>query len=245
MQKSVPHNPLEGNKPELTINLHDGSEEAVSIIVVHRDRLEYLNICLQSIAITSLNNNYEIIVVDNGSGQDTQDYLDEIENEVKVVRNKENLYWTKAANLGAKAANKDSKYLIFMHCDVAILNPAWLDLLINVSESQDSGLVGVELGSYLLQTQKVDFIQDWCFLTSRECYKDCGPFEEDLPQVGMNFIYTIKAQHNGFKPQVLKNSIAHHYRIFSLDFSKYEEFTESCMSTLPRLMRQIQGLGKV
>jgi hypothetical protein len=36
----------------------------VSIIVVHRDRPEYLNICLQSIVVTSCNNNYEIIEID-------------------------------------------------------------------------------------------------------------------------------------------------------------------------------------
>ena len=76
MAQNIPHNPLEGERPELSINLHDGSEEQVSVIVVHRDRPEYLNICLQSIAVTSFNNNYEIIVVDNASGKDSQEYLD-------------------------------------------------------------------------------------------------------------------------------------------------------------------------
>src|SRR3990167_4211660 len=85
----LPHNPLEGDRPEFTINLHDGSDEQVSIIIVHKDRPEYLNICLQSITVTSFNNNYEIIVVDNGSGKESQDFLNDIESEakVKVVRN--------------------------------------------------------------------------------------------------------------------------------------------------------------
>jgi glycosyltransferase involved in cell wall biosynthesis len=59
--------------------MQDGSDEQVSIIVVHKDTPEYLNICLQSIAVTSVNNNYEVIVVDNGSGDETQAYLDSIE----------------------------------------------------------------------------------------------------------------------------------------------------------------------
>lgn len=238
---TAPHNPLEGNKPELSINLHDGSEEQVSIIVVHKDRPEYLNICLQSIAVASYNNNYEIIVVDNASGVDSQEYLDEIEKEVKVIRCKENLYWGPAANKGAEAADKRSKYLVFMHCDVVVLNPAWLDLFINVSEAHNSGLVGVEMQSYYLQQQKVDFIQEWCMMVTRECWEDVGPFSPELPQIGTSFLFTMKAQQASYRPQVMRNPVCHHYRIFSLDINTFERETERTMSTLPKLLRQIQS----
>ena len=62
----IPHNPLTGQRPEINIPLHDGSDEQISIVIVHKDRPEYLNLCLQSITVCSFNNNYEIIVVDNG-----------------------------------------------------------------------------------------------------------------------------------------------------------------------------------
>jgi GT2 family glycosyltransferase len=239
--KNIPHNPLEGERPELTLDLQSNSEEQVSIIIVHKDRPEYLNICLQSIAVTSINNNYEIIVVDNNSGQDSQDFLDDIKDEVTVIRNKENLFWSGAANKGAAAANKNSKYLIFLHSDVVITNPAWIDLLVNVSESSDSGLVGLELQSYYLQNQKVDFIQEWCYLVTKECWNVVGPFDERLPQVGSPFIFTVEAQTKGFKPQVMKNIIAHHYRIFSLDINEYERLIEKAMVTIPQIMREKQG----
>jgi len=235
------YNPLEGPAPEISFNLQDGSEEQVSIIVVHKDRPEYLNICLQSIAVTSLNNNYEIIVVDNASGQDSQDFLSEIEGEVKVIRNDKNEWWSKACNQGAKAADKNSKYFIFMHCDVVVLNPAWIDLLVNVSESQDAGVVGVDMGSYYMQNQKVDFIQDWCWLVTRDCYKAAGPFPEELPILGGAFIFTMAAQQKGFKPQVIRNQIVYHYRIFSMDFNQWEKATESAMSSIPAIMRRIQS----
>lgn len=236
-----PHSSLEGPRPEVSFNLYDGSEEAVSIIVIHKDRPEYLNICLQSIAVASLNNNYEIIVVDNGSGIDTQDFLDDIKDEVKVIRNEKNVWWSKAANQGVKAADKNSKYFIFLHCDTVVLNPAWIDLLINVSESQDSGLVGLEMGSYFMSNQRVDFVQEWCMLVTRECMKECGPWPEDLPQVGGSFILTMQAQNKGFKPQIIKNPVVHHYHIFSLDYSEYERFTESAQTVIPDLMRKLQG----
>lgn len=236
-----PHNPLEGERPELNINLQSNSEEQVSIIIVHKDKPEYLNICLQSIAVTSINNNYEIIVSDNNSGQDSQNFLDDIKDEVTVIKNKENLYWACAANKGAQKANKNSKYLIFLHCDVVITNPAWIDTLINVSESSNSGLVGLELQSYYMQNQKVDFIQEWCMLVTRECWEKIGPFDERLPQIGAPFIFTIEATSKGFKPQLMKNIIAHHYRIFSLDINEYERLVEKSMVTIPQIVREKQG----
>jgi GT2 family glycosyltransferase len=238
----APYNPLEGERPDLVMKLHDGSQEQVSIIVVHKDRPEYLNICLQSIAILSLNNNYELIVVDNGSGQETQDFLDDIENEVRVIRNKENLYWSAAANKGVEAANPNSKYFIFLHCDVVVLNPAWLDLLINVSMAGDAGLVGLEMQTYYLQSQQIDFVRELCMLLSRECWNDIGPFDERLPQIGASFIMTMKGQRKGYKPQIMKNPIAHHYGIFALNINEHERLVEQAMANIPKILREIQGM---
>lgn len=236
------HNPLEGQKPELNINLHEGSDEQVSIVIVHRDRPEYLNICLQSIAVASFNNNYELIVVDNASaGQDSKDFLDEIGGEVKVIRNEKNVYWSEAANKGAAAASKNSKYIVFMHCDVVILNPSWLDLLINVCEGEHTGLVGVEMGSYYMHQKKVDYIKEWLIMLTKECWQECGPFPESLPIIGPSFILTLKAQNGGYKPQIMKNQIAHHYQIFSLDINEFERMTELSMVQLPKLLRDIQS----
>ncbi|MFX5705370.1 glycosyltransferase, partial [Acinetobacter baumannii] len=89
------------------------TDEQISIIVVHKDKPEFLNICLQSIAVMSFNNNIEIIVVDNGSGRESQDYLDAINDDIKVIRLESNKGWSVAANKGAAAASKTSKYLIF------------------------------------------------------------------------------------------------------------------------------------
>lgn len=242
MTKQIPHNPLEGEKPVLNIDLHTGTDEQIAIVIVHKDRPEYLNICLQSIAVASFNSNYEVIVVDNAStSQDSIDYLESIEKEVKVIRNDKNVYWSGAANKGAAAADKNSKYIVFMHCDVVILNPSWLDLLINVCESHKAGLVGVEMQSYFMQQKKVDFIREWLCMYTRECWESCGPFPEKLPMIGPSFITTLKAQTAGYKPQVMKNQIAHHYKIFSLDINDFERLTESAMVTIPQLLRDVQS----
>ena len=241
----TPHNPLEGPRPELTISLLDGTDEQISIIVVHRDRPEYLNICLQSICCNSTANNYEIIVVDNGSGPDSQDYLQEVEDsgEIKVVRLSKNEYWSVAANRGVEVSDRNSKYLIFLHCDVVILNPAWMDLLVNATESQGSGLIGVEPMTWTMGDQNVRFIQEYCMLMTRKCWNDCGPWCERLPQVGGAFIMTMNAINKGHKPNyVQKNTLIHHYRIFSLDVSEYEQLVEQAQVTIPKVMKETQEL---
>lgn len=237
-QATQPHNPLEGERPELTISLHDGTDEQISIVIVHKDRPEYLNICLQSITVNSTSNNYQLIVVDNGSGQESQDYLDEIEVEVQVVRLQKNMYWSAAANRGVAVADRNSKYILFLHCDVVVTNPAWLDLLINVAESQGAGIVGTDLQSYFVQNTKVDFIQEYCMLMTRECWDDIGPWPEELPMIGGSFIMTMRAQNKGHKPQIMKNNIVHHYHVFSLNINEYEKLVENAMVVLPRVMQQ-------
>jgi hypothetical protein len=49
-----------------------------------------------------------------------------------------------------------------------------------------------------------------------------------------------ETQNKGHKPQIMKNQIVHHYRIFSLDISDYERMTEQAMTTLPKLMTEVQ-----
>lgn len=240
---ATPVNPLEAEeKPTLEIPLPDGSNEQISIIVVHHDRPEYLNICLQSIHIMSDYNNFEVIVVDNASSQETQDYLDVIEEEgVKVIRNQENKYWSAAANQGAAMADKNSKYLLFLHCDTVVLNQAWLELLINISGANQSGLVGTQMESYLIQKRKSDFIKEWCLMFTRECWEDCGPWPEELPVIGNAFIMTLRAQTKGYKPMAITNQIVHHYKAFSYTAEVFNAESEKSMAVIPNLMQQAQS----
>lgn len=124
---------------------------------------------------------------------------------------------------------------------MVVLNTGWLDLLINVSVSQGSGLVGIEMGSYSVEENRVDFIQEWCCLITKECWEDCGPWPEELPIVGHCFIFSMRAQVKGYKPQCMKNPVLHHYKAFSMDPTDYERMSEDAMVVIPKLMREVQG----
>jgi GT2 family glycosyltransferase len=238
-----PFNALEspGGRASLTIPLGQGRNEQVSIIVVHHNRPDHLNICLQSIYSMSNLNNYECIVVDNASGQEAQDYLDVLQDEgVKVIRNEKNEFWSKAVNQGVHAADPASRYFVFMHDDTVVLDQSWLDVLINISHAESAGIVGTQLHHYYIKKQQVSFIQEWCMLMSRECFDDIGPWPEELPLVGMSFIMTLRAQLRGHKPQASGNNLVHHYKSFCMDPSEYERMAEKSMGMVGKLMAQTQ-----
>lgn len=241
-----PKNILEATDVELDIDLSSQSnEEKISIIIIHNDRPEYLDICLHTIAINSTNNNYEIIIVDNGSEQESQDYLDDLEQcGIKIIRNTENLYWTRAANQGAQAASKDSKYLVFVHHDINVLSHAWLDMMANISDAKKSGLVGFGgMRKYSISNQIIPFVEDYCMLIKRDCWKDCGPFKEDLPQDGATFIFNIIAHRKGYNPQAVNESdsrnYVHHFRSFAMDISEYERMNQKLKSTIGKVLASI------
>jgi GT2 family glycosyltransferase len=236
-----PFNPLESPAGTRTLNipLGDGSTDQVSIIVVHRERPEFLNVCLQSIYMMSNLNNYELIVVDNASGQETQEYLDVLQAEgIKVIRNDKNVLWSKAANQGVAAADPHSKYFVFMHADTVVLDQAWLDVLINIAEGGKAGIVGMQFGQYLVQRKKFEFVQEWCMLMTRECWNDIGPWPEELPLIGHSFILTRRAQKRGYNPQATGNLIAHHFRAFCMDPNEYERVSEESAGAIGKLLVQ-------
>lgn len=237
----VNSNPLDPSKPEFVLDLKNTTNDAVSIVVIHKDKPEYLNLCLQSIVVCSSNNNYELVVVDNGSGTETQKFLDEIQSDVKIVRNTKNLYWSAGSNAGFKATDNKTKYVIFMHSDVVVLNPSWIDLLINVCEANNAGMVGIETSNCLINNQRIDFIQEWCVLFTRECLERIGPWPEELPMIGHTFIMTLKSQIKGFKPQIMKNNIAHHYKVFGVDINDWEKMQEEASTVLPKVYQNSQS----
>ena len=77
--------------------------------------------CLQSIIdnLKKTDLNTEIIVVDNGSSDDTLTTLSSFKNlQIKIIKNKSNLGYSKANNQGIKIAN--GKYILFLNSDVII-----------------------------------------------------------------------------------------------------------------------------
>lgn len=81
----------------------------------------------------------EIIVVDNGSEDDTVVVLNKIKN-VKIIKNGTNLGFAKANNIGLKSSNSD--YIVFMNSDIELIDKSLIEMVNYLKDNQNVGIIG-------------------------------------------------------------------------------------------------------
>lgn len=96
--------------------------------------------CIESIYNTCKEEQFEIIVVDNASKDDTVFQIKKAFPEVIVIQNKNNLGYAAAANIGAESANSEN--IIVSNSDIIFL-PNSIQLLIQfLKHNPKAGIVG-------------------------------------------------------------------------------------------------------
>ncbi|TYP00073.1 GT2 family glycosyltransferase [Geothermobacter ehrlichii] len=114
----------------------------VSLIVPVHNNLDYTVRCLKSIYRSGSDIDYEVILVDDLSGDNTPKVVQKITGLV-YVRNRENLGFLRSCNLGARKAK--GRYLVFLNNDTLVF-PGWLSALLEPFQRDDKvGLVGAKL----------------------------------------------------------------------------------------------------
>ena len=95
----------------------------ISIIILTYNNLNLTIDCIESIRKYTDKNDYEIIVVDNNSTDDTKSWLQN-QNDLKVIYNRENLGFPKGCNIGIKASAQENDILLLNNDTVVTTN--WL-----------------------------------------------------------------------------------------------------------------------
>lgn len=114
----------------------------VSVIVPVYNQLHHTWNCLKALADTAGSVAFEVIVVDDGSSDETAVVVPQVGG-VRYHRNPQNLGFIGACNAGAALAR--GRYLFFLNNDTAV-QPGWLPpLLASYDEFADVGLVGSKL----------------------------------------------------------------------------------------------------
>jgi GT2 family glycosyltransferase len=119
---------------DISARFHDshsgtGLSPLVSIVVVNWNGADVLPRCLETLT-AQVYENYEIIVVDNGSNDHSVDDLDSLWPDIKVIRLEKNKGFAVANNIGARLAR--GTWLALVNND-AFPEPDWLAVLIEAA----------------------------------------------------------------------------------------------------------------
>ena len=110
----------------------------VTIIIPNYNGIKFMKDCIESLRVQTYKN-FEILVVDNGSKDESVDYLRDLESyesnlNIKAIYLDENLGFAGGVNVGLAAC--DSKYVILLNNDTEVF-PDYVEMLVNAIEKSD------------------------------------------------------------------------------------------------------------
>lgn len=192
------------NKTRFTMN---GFKPLISIIILNYNAGDLLLDCVDSIT-KSHYDNFEIILVDNLSKDNSHKKCKEVFPFVKLIENVENLGYCEGNNVGIRSAN--GQFIVVLNPDT-IVDSLWLDELVKAYVENGDGIyqpkfLAITDHSMLLSTgnmiqifgfgysrskgdtdkkqyeklEKIDYASGTCLFTSKEILQQTGLFDPFL-----------------------------------------------------------------
>lgn len=131
----------------------------LSVIIVSYNSSSFLELCLHSVAkaISQLEIESEVIVVDNSSSDDSCEVLNNKFSFVKLIQNDENIGFSKANNLGVSKAK--GKYICILNPDTVLQENTFDKILKFYKSNIKVGFVGCQMidgnGMFLKESKRV------------------------------------------------------------------------------------------
>ena len=210
----------------------------VSVVIVAYNSRDWLGECLPSLSAQTYSP-IEIVIVDNGSVDDSSSWVNKYFPQVRVVRLEEVVSFARATNLGVSAAKGD--FFLLLNPDVRLENdavahlvepaqsnlayaavgaklkfwwaPAFLNGLGNrvgaFSWGTDNGLGHLDLGQF----DNWEEVPSACYaaaLIPREAWEKVGPADEGFPMYYEDTEWSYRARLLGYKIAVAPKSVIYH-----------------------------------
>lgn len=119
----------------------------VSIIIPTKDQADLLKTCIESVINKTVYDNYEIVVVDNNSEEDsTQNYFSELlkRKNIRILKYTKPFNFS-AINNYAVSQCPDTDFVLLLNNDIEVINSGWLTEMLSVAQQKDVGCVGSKL----------------------------------------------------------------------------------------------------
>jgi len=130
-------------QPEVQKRGESDQNPDMSIVLVCWNNKSYLDPCLASLYESRLRSTFDVVVVDNGSTDGSQQMLAEKYPQVKLIQNEGNVGLGKASNQGIEATR--GRYVLLLNNDT-LVNRDSLDVLVNFLEAHpEAGAVAGKL----------------------------------------------------------------------------------------------------
>ena len=164
---------------------------AVSVIIPAWDAKNLLNHCLQSVFKQSYRD-FEVIVIDNGSKDGTQDYIRKNYPQVSLIENKKNLGASKARNQGIKISTGD--WILSLDCDVILTEDFLKEMIDSLNgTSQRIGMIGAKVYSEdrKIHTTGIMLTKIRRFYDRGKNQADYGQFDQKLDIFGPSSVAAL------------------------------------------------------
>jgi len=115
----------------------------LSIIILNYKSKELAAHCVNILRKSGKEGDFEIIIIDNDSGDNSAEFLHNAFPEIRVIANKKNLGYGAGNNIGIKHAKGD--YILILNPDVEIKYPEIEKMLDYLKNYPDVGIIGPQL----------------------------------------------------------------------------------------------------
>jgi len=221
----------------------------VSIVIITYNSLEYTKYCIDSVLAKTCWPNYEILIVDNASADETPQYLKEIEknsDKIRIILNNDNLGFAGGNNQGIKEVDGD--VVVLLNNDT-IVTKGWLFGFVKHLADDKVGMVGpvtnwtgneakIEVDytdpkdidtfareythAHLNETMELRTLAMFCVAIKREVIEKVGVLDERY-KVGMfeDDDYATSVRKGGYKNICAEDVFIHHFG--SVSFKKLND----------------------
>lgn len=223
----------------------------VSVIIPIYNKKKYTKNCLESVFSVGAKCDFEVIVVNNASTDDSGKYLKSLGEKIVVLDNEKNLGFAKACNQGVKVAT--GEYLLFLNNDTVVTDD-WLDILVNEPDkNKDIAIVGPKLlypddtiqhagivfdekkwphhiykkepkdALYVNKKRQFQCLTGACFLTRKSIFDRVGGFDEAYRNGLEDLDLCLKIRELGFGVLYCPESVVYHHESITEGRSNYDE----------------------